>query len=384
MRLNKLILFVQKKLLIISMLFPLYFTNIAMAQTLNLPSYIESIHSWDDGELSWEDFKGKSEDTSAICDMQIRLFYSEEKITKWPVKYSYLKVSPRLYKLDSWVCDSLKTDLNLKYHQTVFDFSEVMCRRISLESSTTKESSEFNPIHSFYTDRFLKEVDIFKTCSNNGTIPDSVELYYNMVKKELSDLSVPDSIKNIPYNPYSSSGGTELVIGYNRQSPISKNPVISSTNGITLGVSYLTKKNVIGMQLKFRTGTSKTSMTTTKDSTININDTINSNSIALQYERKIIDNKYVSVGPFVSLGCDYKTKINHPNQKSIGEVDFLGIMLGLTTDFHFFSYMNLYSKVSYFNSLRFSPYLQYQQNKNYGKMLSIGFDIAYVWGLPYF
>ena len=352
--------------------------SIFAQQTLSLPSsYRGSVHSWNDGELSWADFQGKKEDTSAICDMIIHLNHSEEHVTKWPIRYTYRNISPRLYKLDSWVCDSLKTDLNLKYHQTVFDFSELMCRKITLEGNSAKgEYNEFNQIYRFYIDRYVKEVDDFKNWSNNGTIPDSVELYYNNVKSALATFSVSDSIKYIPYNPYSSIGVLELVIGYNRQTPISNNYVISSTDGLSVGVSFFKKRNVFGLQAKLKTGTCKTTMTTSVDSTLNINDTINSNYVAFQYERKIIDNKYVSAGPFVSLGSDFKSK-----KADSGNVSFFAVQLGFSTDFHFFSLVELDNSIAGFNSLRFSPYLQYQQNKKYGNMVSLGLEVTYVFGI---
>ena len=352
-------------------------------QTLSLPSsYRGSVHSWNDGELSWADFQGKTEDTSAICDMIIHLNHSEEHVTKWPIRYTYRNISPRLYKLDSWVCDSLKTDLNLKYHQTVFDFSELMCRKITLEGNSAKgEYNEFNQIYRFYIDRYVKEVDDFKNCSNNGTIPDSVELYYNNVKNALATFSVSDSIKYIPYNPYSSIGVLELVIGYNRQSPISNNYVISSTDGLSVGASFFKKRNVFGLQAKLKTGTCNATMTTSVDSTLHINDTINSNYVAFQYERKIIDNKYVSAGPFVSLGSDFKRKISKNTQEESGNVSFFAVQLGFSTDFHFFSLVELDNSIAGFNSLRFSPYLQYQQNKKYGNMVSLGLEVTYVFGI---
>ena len=357
--------------------------SIFAQQTLSLPSsYRGSVHSWNDGELSWADFQGKKEDTSAICDMIIHLNHSEEHVTKWPIRYTYRNISPRLYKLDSWVCDSLKTDLNLKYHQTVFDFSELMCRKITLEGNSAKgEYNEFNQIYRFYIDRYVKEVDDFKNCSNNGTIPDSVELYYNNVKSALATFSVSDSIKYIPYNPYSPIGVLELVIGYNRQTPISNNYVISSTDGLSVGASFFKKRNVFGLQAKLKTGTCKATMTTSVDSTLHINDTINSNYVAFQYERKIIDNKYVSAGPFVSLGSDFKRKISKNTQEESGNVSFFAVQLGFSTDFHFFSLVNLDNYVAGFNSLRFSPYLQYQQNRKYGNMMSLGLEVAYVFGI---
>ncbi|MBP5372412.1 MAG: hypothetical protein J6Y55_10900 [Bacteroidales bacterium] len=372
--------------------------SIFAQQTLSLPSsYRGSVHSWNDGELSWADFQGKKEDTSAICDMIIHLNHSEERVTKWPIRYTYRNISPRLYKLDSWVCDSLKTDLNLKYHQTVFDFSELMCRKITLEVNSVRGGyfpeyeqiytchkrffSEYDQIYSFYIDRYVKEVDDFKICSNNGTIPDSVELYYNNVKSALAAFSVSDSIKNIPFNPYSSLGILELVIGYNRQTPISNNYVISSTDGLSVGISFFAKRNVFGLQAKLKTGTCKATMTTSVDSTLHINDTINSNYVAFQYERKLIDNKYVSAGPFVSLGSDFKRKISKNTQEDSGNVSFFAVQLGFSTDFHFFSSVNLNNSAAGFNSLRFSPYLQYQQNKKYGNMVSLGLEVTYVFGI---
>ena len=367
-------------------LFSFCLNNAILAQTLSLPSsYMESTHNWNDGELSWADFQGKNEDTSAICDMKIRLIHSNEHVTKWPIRYTYRKVSPWLYKLDSWVCDSLKTDLNLKYHQTVFDFSELICRKITLEGNSAKGGyDEINQIYRFYINRYVKEVDDFKKCSNNGTISDSVEIYYNNVRNALATFSVSDSIKNIPYNPYSSLGILEIVIGYNRQAPVSNNYVISSTDGFSVGISLFAKRNVFGLQAKLKTGTCKATMTTSMDSTLNINDTINSNYVAFQYERKIIDNKYVSAGPFVSLGSDFKRKISHSNtQEDTGNVSFFAVQLGFSTDFHFFSLVDLNSAAG-FNSLRFSPYLQYQQNKKYGNMMSLGLEVAYVFGFSHF
>ncbi len=335
---------------------------------------------WGEKQLSWNDFKGTEEDTSLILGMDFVLDYSyEEIVIKWPTRYKYRTKTPVFLGFDSWVADSLKTDCNLKFHQAIFDYIALNCKKATLDCFATlgEDPKIRSRIWSFYLYQALKSKEIkdFIANSNNGTIKDTVDTFYNKVNQEISSISVVDSVKNLNYGHHSLVG-FDFFFGFSGQNSLSKNPIVSNTiNGVMLGFNMHSKRNTYGLLCDFRNGTSNITMITEESDTLNKNEEISSGYFGLQYERNLIDNKYVSIGPVFSLGFIGHASLDKDKK---GATNFFAFRLGASANFHCFDFVNLNRGEVVGNSLRICPYLQYQQKDNYSKMLSFGLELAYV------
>lgn len=340
----------------------------------------------DEEELSWKDFHGTEDDTTFCFGMHLGYDQHQEKVMKWPTKFSYWTVTPVIFLYDSYVDDSLKTDCNLKFRQTLFDYRELNCRKATLDYSKTLGGNSRYDILVYYGYQInkSKEIKDFYANSSNGTIKDTVDAFYNYVKQELTSISVTDSIKNINYGYYSVPRGVEIVMGACSHFYPTTNTVFDAERIGTflMGMNFYSRRNCYGMSLTLgQRGISKQTMIATEDDTINVNEKILSNYLALQYERKIIDNKYVSVGPVISLGSVYYTS---SDKNKNGEVDFLAFRLGVSANLHCFSFVNLLDGLAGGNSLRLCPYIQYQRDKDYGKVMSWGLETTYIFNISAF
>lgn len=182
----------------------------AMQAKNRISSYLRP---YDEGPLRWEEFSLKithADSTSAALSNVLRPETSKEKFGNMVVRR--MVMGNYFDKDESWVSPESRSELNLKYLQTIFDISELYRRKIQrrLDTFSPRLATE---IDSLSTER-LKTLEELRKESSYGNDAAAVERFASEAGKELSEYpaveySVPEfSCNDFIYGMYLGFGTT--------------------------------------------------------------------------------------------------------------------------------------------------------------------------------
>ena len=176
-----------------------YFTFIAavflaFAADSTAQDYRSSIRYWNEGRLTWDDFRQESFHADSIASA---IYWSFET---FPVKkrYGNLTVSKLeshllMDKTLSWVRPDCMTGHYLKYPQIIFDIAELYRRKFQSEIDRTPNL--YRQLFSFYDNACDKSIEEFKFLSDSGDNTEQISIYERKINKELENGLLEKEIK---------------------------------------------------------------------------------------------------------------------------------------------------------------------------------------------
>lgn len=155
--------------------------------------------NWEEGELTWEDFKGEAFSSSPhVSELFTQLGYSATK-KKFKDTSIYLfetrnYINPQI----SWVKEQYKTDKLLQYNQVIFNIMEVHRRRLQHELHRIYSIYMAEEKYRTHFAASTYEVKRLQEETNYGTDFLALESWDRRVKKELEALpyNIVPEIKN--------------------------------------------------------------------------------------------------------------------------------------------------------------------------------------------
>jgi len=362
----------------LSRLFWLLLTAV-MPLYLSAQDYASSRHFWEDGELTWDDFRGKPDNKGGRGYTDFGYASKWEKVRKGRTNYFYVKCITYVDRYDSWVSDSSRTDECLLYNQTLFDLSELYCRKATKEFNSEGFEGDIENVLLFYLKQMDRRVNELDEKSDTGKIALAVEEYYNYVQQELE--------REVAFDPLTVAdralrkSGYGMYFGYSLRAPIRGE--FSPTHGITLGWDFPVRRSTVGFSINLEGFGRSNVYVETKDGPINFDEKVRSGSLDAYYGYNILRNASLSLFPFV--GCalnfydgDFYT--NASGQRDSNEISCFALEAGINADVILGSQIRLFSggRISNdFYSLRFRPYVSLANMKQgIGWMPSVNLSVS--------
>lgn len=190
----------MKRILIVLMMFISVLTMVAQ----------QELKRWDDGELSWSDFKGEAGTGAEPSLLMLSLDVIPQEVA------SGKDVS---YKVDavavmdcnaSYANASAKTDDRLKYHQVQFDLLELYRRRLQWDLLSGGKASVAEKLER-YRAQFKEQIAQLNKQTSNGKDNEKVQEFIYDTRMRINDVGNPQSLELVPadwkYGFYVGVGG---------------------------------------------------------------------------------------------------------------------------------------------------------------------------------
>jgi hypothetical protein len=185
-----------------------FLTDISKAQN---PSFKE-LRTWDKGELTWDDFQGKSfQNIEIASELHYFFNYQSVKNTSFDTTTVYFKVFVHVDTANSWVNPLEKSKSLLAYNQVIFDICELYCRKFQVSINQNSSMLEINTIFQAMKNLSNNEIKEFDAQSFKGRNEQVIKKWSNQIRSELDTYK----IKNLPPYRLSKAGmGMFLGVGY--------------------------------------------------------------------------------------------------------------------------------------------------------------------------
>jgi len=185
--------------------------TLLLAMPCMAQDYMENSRLWDDGPLTWADFRKRyqqdDEKNNAVLDWQLCTELKTIKIKN--VKLDYYQITTEMDKLLSWYDPDRVTDLTLRYLQTEFDRAEVVRRQF--QNAVLENPMDYYQIRDYYSRLIWSRNDEFEQESRNGKDSAVVARYEEETNAQLAEL-----MANEPFIPEfgKRSWGMGIYAGY--------------------------------------------------------------------------------------------------------------------------------------------------------------------------
>lgn len=279
-----------------------YFTFIAavflaFAADSTAQDHRSSIRSWNEGRLTWDDFRQESFHADSIASA---IYWSFET---FPVKkrYGNLTVSKLeshllMDKTLSWVRPDCMTGHYLKYPQIIFDIAELYRRKFQSEIDRTPNL--YRQLFSFYDNACDKSIEEFKFLSDSGDNTEQISIYERKINKELENSAAADSIPKFSCKNFGASfnAGVNCEVFYGNAGKL-----FSPATLFNLGTSLSYKESFFDVEMLMGGGKVRNTFTA-NDYTWDKGDGYSHLNISLQYTYALFDNDNWKIGPFIGIG----------------------------------------------------------------------------------
>jgi Opacity protein and related surface antigens len=346
---------------------------------LTAQDYASSRHLWEEGDLTWEDFLGTPDESIARGALGLSYGSKLGEVKKGKTTYNFVKYFTYVDRYDSWAVDSVRTDGYLLYNQTLFDLSELYCRKATKEYSSANFSGDSEDLFRFYYKQLSKRMDELDEKTDSGRILPAVEDYYHNVQQELEEEGEFDPVKAASITPRGS--GIGMFVGYSLRAPIRGE--FSPTHGITWGWDFPIRKSMIGLSASIEGFGHSNVYLDTKEGPIHQNEKVTSGSAELYYGYNALRTNSLSLYPFAGVGVSFYDGEKYDDgsgHNTSNEVNSFTVEAGLIADVILSSNVRLFAggrSASEYGSLRFRPYFSYANMRGIGWMPSLSLSVSF-------
>lgn len=154
-----------------------------------------SLRSWEEGALTWNDFKGKAlESSTSNSEFAYTMSYATHKEKFADTALFYLKTENQLNQNITWVKEAEKSDELLKYYQVLFNLVEVYRRKLQIELNRIDKLSKADLALEAINEELKFEIRRYEGDTENPS--DSTGLEY--WDKKVSDMLLKTPLEKMP------------------------------------------------------------------------------------------------------------------------------------------------------------------------------------------
>lgn len=280
---------------------------------------------WNEGKLSWQDFKERDGSLS-ISELKYFIGYHTEKEKIGDTIVDRIKAIGYIDKNFSWISPAFKIDQYLRYNQVIFDIVEIHRRSLQYEldrvNSFYEPEGKLNLIYSSCN----SEVEKFKKESNEGRLISAIDFWERTTAEELepySNSKIPAfENRNFGYGMHAGLG-TGVFTG-------SLAEHFSPTFNFIFGFDFAYKKSIfflngsVGFDKVKKEYVSAINWNKGQRTTVAIAD--------ISYGYPLINNKTIKLTPFVGLGVTEIAEIKKDQEDELTMTDY-NFIFGINTDF---------------------------------------------------
>ncbi|MDD2961170.1 MAG: hypothetical protein PHR45_03690 [Muribaculaceae bacterium] len=348
---------------------------------------------WNDGALSWSDFKGRSMIPGVPSYIKTSLGIVTKQATIKGKTKMHLNAVAKIDKDRSFADSAMRTDQRLRYHQLQFDILESYRRDLQSDINTGMTGLEADERLKHYNNLYTASLDKLQEQSENGANDAKIQVWEYFIRKKLDEQGLPPEPEIIT-SPF--SYGFYLGTGADLSQGNLGNAFTGSwtfTAGIGLGLSrFKFRSDITYGQPKIK----ESNIMAVEDQTTS--DTYASYlAITASLGYSILDTKKFCITPHVGgMWSNYgwnvanyenvngELKIKNYESPSISSFNWYA---AIDFDYHFFTVVSKNpffltgKREQYTSSIRITPFVGRGVYKNTNPELRschIGFTIAYV------
>lgn len=342
--------------------------------------FLTNYKSWEDGPLTWDDFKGKPlYNQNFPSDFDFILGFQTEKIRLHDTTLINFKANAVFIRDGSWVNPSAKSDINLLFNQVIFNVIELYRRKMQIEMNTVQFSFQANGYLDHYYKKIHQEIYDLQNLMSQGNFT------YALQKKNSEVLSDLENSRQDAFPPVRRSAfGMGMHAGFG----------FGLLTG-SLGNHFQTSKNILfGFDFGYR------------NLVLYLTGSLNYSSVIENYEERnhwekglrtgiaimesslgynLVDGSKFKVAPFagISLIEVSNREIKDDSVNDFRMVNYYRLIGGINLDYKWRKRFNLYPKASSFKEyvetdIRLRLYIlsanYYSDLKGYSINLTIGMN----------
>lgn len=352
--------------------------------------------SWEEGALSWADFKGNPLIKNSQSYMSVELLQDSRVITQEHMQSFSISAKAVMYPEKSYVDSADRTDLKLRYFQAQFDLLEVMRRRFQSELAQGISGIEADRRLTFYANLYNSECRRMAEETDNGGDDARLQFFEYDIRRQLEDIGMPPVPNVVPSKfKYGFFLGTGMVWQLGELSD-----AFSSTWDFTFGLKASYRRfNVEGMITYGNPSLNYPNLVNTEYDGLGYRANVkNANYLAIGFNGgfSVFSNKHLSVSPYIGGMWTSNTWTSRPMtqtddgwitdgmQQKMDVSDF-NLTFGINFEWHFHSVVTNFPflgslREEYISNLRLTPYMIRSVYGNANRPLSgwqIGFMLSY-------
>lgn len=287
---------------------------------------------WSDRKLEWTDFKGIPRRGVGSQLKYIQGYetgkqkYHDTTVVRL-VAYVYMDMNA------SWVNPDSKTDLLLRYNQTLFDLLEIGRRSMQEGLDAARTKSGIDDTFKYYTQRNDILVEEFSAASEDGRDSATVEAWRTVVQEQLAvekEHAMPRFIpRNFKYGIHLSFGYTSFLGSL----PSYITPAPSMNYGFDLGF----KKSLLILDVVLG-GTKTKKEVEMEGSTRSKGKGLGYVMLNMAYGYRVIDNSNWRFYPYVGAAF---TELSYRQEEKPYSIHDFNISTGLDLEYKFWKKINL-------------------------------------------
>ncbi len=145
----------------------------------------DATKSWNEGKLTWNDFKAKSGEPNST-QLSYFLGYEEDDEEYGDTSVTRNLAKAYIDRYRSWADPNLKTEQYLRYNQVIYDIIEVYRRSLQFKFDHVANSDACEYILRSYSGELNEELQQYKQESNSGANLDIIEKWERKIADSLS------------------------------------------------------------------------------------------------------------------------------------------------------------------------------------------------------
>lgn len=352
--------------------------------------------SWEEGALSWNDFKGNPMIKNQSAYLSAELLQDNQIISTGNRESFSISAKAVMYPYQSYADTSIRSEQTLRYLQAQFDILEIMRRRYQKELTGGISGLEADQRQIFYSKLYESEIERLSRETEHGMNDSALQYFEYEIRRQLEEIGLPPVPNVMPSNfKYGFFIGTGAVFNLGEL-----NNAFSWTWDFSFGIKASYRRFNLEAMITYGNPTIKNvSLVNSQFANMGYRANIpNANYLAFGFNGgfSVYDNKYFSISPYVGgmwTSNSWSAKpmiesedgwiINGPQQKM--DISDFNITAGVNFEWHFHSVVTNFPffgslREEYISSLRFTPYMirAIYDNCNYPMSgWQIGFMLSY-------
>ena len=324
--------------------------------------FATSPHYWYEGDLTWDDFLGepKKEKGKSIAGLILGYDQQTAVVKRNATSVTYLRFVPFCERYDSWALDTVRTEYNLLYYQTIFDIAELYCRKATKELFSSSNQGSADEVLTFFIQQMNERVKELEEKTDTGAIYLALLDYQQYIREDIERETFdpfPIVDNSRPIN------GLGLYLGYSLRAPL--HGEFTPLHGLTLGYEFPRDVITFGLALNGEGLSHSNVRFDTFDGTIYQGEKTWSGSFEAYFGYNAYRNDSFAFTPFIGGGYTYFYGESYPtssNQSSRASLSGFTYEAGLSLDIITSSNFVLFSGgrvLSNSSSLRLRPYVSF-------------------------
>lgn len=352
--------------------------------------------SWEEGPLTWNDFRGNSLIKNEPAYMVAELLQNNSITTAGNRESFSISAKAIMYPSKSYADTAVRSEQLLRYFQLQFDLLELMRRRYQKELANGISGIEADRRQIFYSNLYETELKRLESETNKGTDDTALQFFEYEIRSQLENIGTPPIPNVVPSHfKYGFFVGTGAVWSLGEL-----NDAFSWTWDFTFGLKASYRRFNLEALITYGNPSIKNpKLTNPQFADMNYYaNTKNANYLAVGFNGgfSIIDNRYLSISPYIGGMWTSNSWTSKPMyetedgliidgaQQKMDLSDF-NLTFGINFEWHLHSVVTNFPffgalREEYISSLRFTPYVVRAIYDNCTPKMSgwqIGFMVSY-------